>query len=98
MNLPPKDSAIASYGQYIHFAGSTVSFVAASSMLYLLVSDPNARGQMRPRLLILLAVMDAMGGLTYGLANLPTADNSVDSIKSNPFFVLLLLGNWFTFW
>jgi hypothetical protein len=53
--------------------GSWLSFVStAFVLLYLLRFVPEARQQMRPRLLMVLMGLDATAGLVNGLASFPT--------------------------
>jgi hypothetical protein len=40
--------------------GDVLSICAVSSMAFILLSDPDARNQVRPRMLIMLAVIDLM--------------------------------------
>lgn len=87
------DEIYSEESSYFREIAASLSFIAAGLMFYLLVSEPNARRQVRPRMLIVLTVLD-------GLAALGLLIGTIKSVLDHHFVfseALGLLGAFFQF-
>jgi hypothetical protein len=90
-----KDVSLVHAGLTFSIVGSVLSFVGASCMVGMILLDVQFRNEMRPRMLLWLAVLDAVSAFFNGIGFLPTIFLDQDHTRFNTFNTGI--GNFFMF-